>query len=124
MKKLLNDPDMVNAYMAKLEHPLKREIEAVRKIILDASSKIAERVKWNAPSFFYKEDMAAFTPRYSDYVLLIFVFPKGLVKDNSNLLEGEWTDRRMVKFYNMNDIQSKKRALQNVVKDWVTLIEQ
>ena len=36
--------------MARLEHPLKAEIHAVRAIILKANRKIAERVKWNTPS--------------------------------------------------------------------------
>lgn len=119
-----NDSEAVNEYMRKLKHPLKAEMEAVRAIILKASSKVQERVKWNAPSFFYQEDLAAFNPRAKAYVHLVLLFPKGLVKEDTGLLEGNFKDRRMAYFYNMADVKSKKAALEKVVKDWVKLIDQ
>lgn len=51
----LSDADKVNEYMKKLEHPLIKEIEAVRAIIRGANKKISERIKWNAPSYYYKD---------------------------------------------------------------------
>ena len=52
-----NKTDDVNAFMKQLAHPLQAEIEAVRTII-KANGKITERIKWNAPSFFYTDDLA------------------------------------------------------------------
>ena len=75
----INKTDEVNEYMKSLQHPLKAEIEAVRNIIKNANSKIGERIKWNAPSFFYIDDMAAFNPRAQNYVQIIFIFPKGFM---------------------------------------------
>ena len=114
----------VDAFMQALNHPLKSEITAVRSIILHANDKIAERVKWNSPSFYYKEDFAAIHLRQQKFVHLVLVFPKGLVEDKTGLLEGNYKDRRMAYFYNMADIEAKKSTLEKVVDDWVTLMDQ
>lgn len=122
-KKKENNTAAVNEFMNTLEHPLKAEIEALRIIIAQANSKIAERVKWNAPSYFYTLDMAAFNLRSQKFVQLIFIFPKGLISDSSGLLEGVWKDRREARFYTMEDVKSKKTALEKVVNDWVQLMD-
>jgi hypothetical protein len=41
----------VDDFMAALDHPFKRGIEALRKLVLGIDSSIAEGIKWNAPSF-------------------------------------------------------------------------
>ena len=47
----LTDKEQVRAYMNQLNHPMKAEIEMVRRIIAGADSRLTERIKWNAPSF-------------------------------------------------------------------------
>lgn len=113
---------VVEAYLRDMDHPFKAEIEAVRRIILEASPKISERIKWNAPSFFYKDDLGAFNPRATEYAHLILLFPGGKgMDDASGLLEGNHRDRREVKFYSLDDVSSKRRALEKLVKAWVEL---
>lgn len=120
----MTDTEKVNDLMAKLEHPLKAEIQAVRDIILKANKKLAERVKWNAPSFYYKKDMAAFHTRATKYVHLVFVFHNGaMIHDSDGLLEGDYKDRRMAYFKDMADVKAKKKALERVVNEWVKLHE-
>jgi hypothetical protein len=117
-----SDQAVVDAYMRDLDHPFKAEIEAVRAIILGASPKVSERIKWNAPSFFYKEDLAAFHPRATEFAHLILLFPGGAgVPAKSSLLEGKAKDRREAKFHSLEDIETKKLALEKLVKDWVAL---
>ena len=43
--------ELVVEFLNNLEHPLKNEIEEVRKIILSVDEQITEHIKWNAPSF-------------------------------------------------------------------------
>ena len=84
---LHNDRSAVEAYLREIDHPFKAEMEAVRAIILGVSDKISERIKWNAPSFFYKEDLGAFHPRATEYAHLILLFPGGAgMDDTSGLL--------------------------------------
>ena len=118
-----NNTDTVNAYMAQLEHPYKEEMEAIRSIILKADKKLAERIKWNAPSFYYKKDMAVFHPRSQQHVHVVFVFYNGTMID-SPILEGDYKDRRMAYFKDMKDVKAKKAELTRVVKEWVRLIDE
>jgi len=53
----------VSELMRQLEHPLKPEIEAVRRIILGADAQIREGIKWNAPSFYINEYFATVNVR-------------------------------------------------------------
>ena len=117
--------ETVQEYLARFNHPMKAEIETLRSIILNASDKIAERVKWNAPSFYYKNyDMAAFHVRPEDYVHIVFVFHNGtMIHESDGLLEGDYKDRRMAKFYSMDDIKAKQPALEKIVKKWVKLVD-
>ena len=113
---------VVDAYMRDLDHPFKQEIEAVRAIILGASEKLTERIKWNAPSFYYKEDLGAFHPRATEYAHLILLFPGGAGMDDSGgLLEGNHKDRREAKFHSLDDVKAKRPALEKLVKQWVAL---
>jgi len=63
----------VNEFMNQLDHLLKAEMEAVRTILLNANSKIAERIKWNTPSYYYREDIATFNPRAKQHVHIVFI---------------------------------------------------
>lgn len=124
-KPAVNQTEKVDAFMAQLEHPFKAEVEAVRAIILIAGKQLYERVKWNAPSFFYKEtDFAAFNLHQQAFLQLILLFPKGIVTDPSNIMEGDWKDRRQVKFYSMDDVKKKKKALEGIVGEWIKLEEE
>ena len=119
---LQNDRNAVEAYLRDVDHPFKAEMEAVRAIILGVSDKISERIKWNAPSFYYKEDLGAFHPRATEYAHLILLFPGGGgMDDSSGLLEGNHKDRREAKFHSLDDVKKKKSALEKLVKNWVAL---
>jgi hypothetical protein len=118
------DTQKVEDYLRTTNHPFKDEMAAVRDIILGANGKISERIKWNAPSFFYRADMAAVNPHTIKFLQVVFIFPKGLVYDRTGLLQGDYKDRRIARFNDMDDVLSKQAALQQVVNDWVALIDQ
>lgn len=114
--------DVVDAYMRDVDHPFKAEMEAVRQIILAAGPQLAERIKWNAPSFYFNDDFAAFNPRSAEFVHLIVLFPGGAgMDDHGDLLEGKHKDRREAKFHSMADVQAKKAALERLVRSWLEL---
>ena len=46
-----SDHHNVSDFLIELKHPLKKEMEAIRKIILKSNSELTEHIKWNAPSF-------------------------------------------------------------------------
>lgn len=119
-----NGMAQVDAYMAALDRPQHAEIAALRAIIMHANVRIAERIKWNVPSFYYRADLAAFHLRAKGCVQRVLVFPHGLVDDPTGLLAGAWPDRRIAKFYDLADVYAKQAALVGVVNAWVALEEQ
>ncbi len=118
----LKDEEKVKEYMNKLEHPLKAEIEAIRMIIKNADKKIAERIKWNAPSYYYREDMVTFNPRTAKHVHLVFHHP-AIVKINSALLEGDYKDRRMLYLADMEAVKANQKEIERIMKELINLVD-
>ena len=117
-----DDSFLVAEYMQKLEHPLKAEIEALRAIIKSANPAISERIKWNAPSYHANEDFLTFNHRMPDKVHLIFHHAK-ISEINSPILEGEYKDRRMVYFENMEAVVARKAELTSVINRVIDLMQ-
>jgi hypothetical protein len=130
-----SETEKVDEYMNKFQHPLKEVMEKLREFILSIDKTIGEEVKWNAPTFFYTGELKKSDPkvfkRYlivsnvhrKDYIML--VLPHGAdADDNSGFLEGEYTDgRRLLKFHDLKELESKKKQLKKVVKDLLKNIE-
>lgn len=113
--------DMVEAFLRELSHPLKAEVEAVRSIILGVDKGIAEEIKWKAPSFNYRgEYLVTFNLRETKRVHLVFHNPK-IAQVKSTLLEGNYVDRRMAYFADMQDVKAKKALLEKALKDLIKL---
>jgi len=124
------DPAVI-AFLRDLEHPLKREIETVRQLILDASPAIREGIKWNAPSFLTTDHFATFNLRTPDRLRLILhtgaktkeTAKTGVkVEDPAGLLEWLAKDRCLVTFRDGKDIQARGAALQALLQDWMKFV--
>jgi len=118
----LTDAEKVTAYMQQLQHPLKAEINAVRDIILNANNKIAERIKWNAPSYYYQEDLVTFNPRAQQHVHLVFHHP-AIVTIQSELLKGDYKDRRMAYFTTMAAVEANKPVLESIINQLLKVLD-
>jgi uncharacterized protein YdhG (YjbR/CyaY superfamily) len=115
------DEEQVKDWMNKLEHPLKAEIDAVRKIIKETNSSIHEHIKWNAPSYYTSADIVTFNLRATKHVHLVFHHPT-IVKIKSTLLEGDYKDRRMLYLPDMKAVKANKKELQRIINESVQLI--
>lgn len=118
----------VVAYLRDLKHPLKKEIEAVRRIMLAASPAISEGVKWSAPSFRTEKDwFATFNLRAKESVELIIhlgakVRPdvKPLkIADPKGLMKRLGKDRALVTLGAGRDIPANRAALVAIVRAWI-----
>ena len=130
----LSDHDQVTEHIQKLEPTMGKTIEAIRKMILGVDSEISDRIKWNNPSFYYTGEMKPFDPKEyrRDIIVMnlhkgriMLVFPSGAkVNDKSGLLEGDYKDgRRTCVFADFDDVKSKEKALKQVIKTWLSLVE-
>jgi len=126
-KDAASDPDAVERYLKALAHPLKAEIEAVRRIILKADARVTEGIKWNVPSFHAGEWFATFDFRSKEWIQIVFhrgakvkfVGDSRYVKDARGILKWIANDRCTVKFVSKKDVESKAAALAAVVAEWV-----
>jgi uncharacterized protein YdhG (YjbR/CyaY superfamily) len=113
----------VDTFLEALDHPLKSEVQQVREIIKGANKNVTEQIKWNAPSFSYNgEYLVTFNLRPTDRIHLVFHNPM-ISKVKSKLLEGDYKDRRMAYFANMQEIQAKRAVLAKALKDLIKFQE-
>jgi uncharacterized protein YdhG (YjbR/CyaY superfamily) len=116
-------PDLAT-YMQSLDHPLKPEIEQLREILKSADERLSERIKWNAPSYHLNGvDIVTFGPlmRKKDEILLVFHHPK-VVEIVSDILEGQFKDRRLVTLRNQTEVDANAEELQRIVQGILALI--
>ena len=116
------DAEKVSLYMEALDHPLKQGVEVLRSIIKKANPKHNERIKSNAPSYYYIDDIVTFGPLRSEKVLLVFHHPF-VVKVASKLLEGDYKDRRLIYFESMKDIIDNKKELVRIIMELAALVK-
>ena len=122
-KTKLTEEEQVNEWMNKLDTQMKPAVNAVRKIIKTAGPKLNERIKWNAPSYYYKEDIVTFGPaRSKDKIILVFHHPN-IVKIGSSLLQGDYKDRRLVYFNSLSEIRSGKKELERIINESVKMMD-
>ena len=121
----------VEALLRDLKHPLKKEIQAVRLIMLAASPAVSEAVKWNAPSFrTEKEFFATMNLRAKDEVQVIFHLgakaradQKALkIADPKGLMKWLGKDRALVSLGAGADIPANRRAREAIVRAWIKYV--
>src|SRR5687768_7259956 len=61
----------VGSFLESLDHPLRQEIEAVRRMIREAVPTAGEEIKWNAPSFYTSEHFATLHLRNRNCVQVV-----------------------------------------------------
>jgi len=124
----------VSEHLDRLSEPLRTLAKALRRIILEASPEVGEQVKWNSPSFYYTGEMHAFVPREykRDVVVLnlhreqpLLVFPSGAKVEPAPALQATAhpDGRLLVRISDLADAQAKADALQQVIRQWLALVE-
>ena len=121
----------VDEFMAKLKHPCKAEVQALREVILGAASSVAEGIKWNAPSYRTREYFATTNLRAKKGIGVILHLgakvrdlPAGgvAIDDPGKLLKWLGKDRAMVEFADVADVRRRKAAFQAVVRRWIEFV--
>ncbi|MBO9632476.1 MAG: DUF1801 domain-containing protein [Chitinophagaceae bacterium] len=109
----------VDEYLAKLDYPLKKELVFLRDVIMKVHPDITEDVKWGGPSFYYKGDIATFSPRVKDTVTLVFHQAEGL--SAGEVLEPAPKGKAYAKFKSMAEVKARTKDLQNIITQWIKL---
>ncbi|MEO8635914.1 MAG: DUF1801 domain-containing protein [Gemmatimonadales bacterium] len=124
----------VDAFLRDLDHPLKSAVEAIRAAILGVSPSIGEEIKWKSPSFHLKDHFATINvgrrtkARSTDHILVILhrgakpnaARPAGkAIRDPNGLLEWLATDRGVLMFQSLAEVEANREALQDIVLQWI-----
>jgi hypothetical protein len=121
--------DEAGAFMAALDHPLKTDIEIVRKLILGASPAISDGVKWNSLSFRKSDWFATVNLRSKDVVQLVFHTgakakdnPELKIPDADGLLLWLAKDRALITLGVGKTIKANRAAFEAIVKAWIRYV--
>ena len=58
----MSESAKVDEWMANADNPFKDLWEIIRRTVLNTDPKIEEDIKWGAPTFIYKGNLATFNP--------------------------------------------------------------
>ncbi|WP_109211963.1 MULTISPECIES: DUF1801 domain-containing protein [Microbacterium] len=110
-------PD-VDAWFERYDNPQKALVDAVRRAVLDADPRVSETIKWQAPTFVYKGNIASFYPKTRTHASLMF-HTGAMLPDPDGILDGEGDVSRVAKFADQADLDHKRAALQQLVRAWI-----
>ena len=114
------DPE-VDAFIARLGHPLETAIDRVRTIVLGVDRRITETIKWKSPTFVFEGNIASIEPRSKKHVSLLFHQGAKLPGRHPSLEGGGGTVRYM-RFADEADVRRKRKDLEAAVRAWIELM--
>jgi hypothetical protein len=118
----------VTEFLNSLNHPLRNEIEYMRKIILNAGIGLTENIKWNGPNYsFNREDRV--TMRIQPPKQIQLILHRGskvieqptdkLIEDEYNLLVWRENDRAIATFKSLADMEINEARITELIKRWI-----
>jgi len=122
--------DDVDGFMRTLKHPLKTEIEVVRRIVLGVGPNVTEGIKWNAPSFRTTEFFATVNLRSVDRLQLILHLGAKVrddreevtISDPTGLVKWLAKDRCSVTLGAGTQLASHRAALEKILRQWIAYV--
>ncbi|MQC25963.1 MAG: DUF1801 domain-containing protein [Chloroflexi bacterium] len=110
----------VDSWFEQYDNPMKAVVQRVREIILAADDRLQETIKWQAPTFTYKGNLASFFPKSKQHASLMF-HNGAQVPGNFPHLEGDGEQARTMKFADLAEADARKSELEAIVKAWIEL---
>lgn len=124
-KNLNND---VTIFLDEQNHPLRKEIEQLRFIILNSNDLLTENIKWNAPNYCFN-NQDRITMRINPPKQIQIVFHCGvkvkeqpkerIIKEDFSLLDWKSNDRAVVTLKATQDIERYKTNLTKIIIEWL-----
>jgi hypothetical protein len=118
----------VTKFLDQQNHPLRAEIDLLRKIILESENELVENIKWNGPNFGVNNE-DRITMRIHPPKQIQLIFHRGakkqeqpatrIIDDKSGLLVWKENDRAVATFKNLAEILAAKPNLETIVRNWI-----
>lgn len=107
----------VEDWLGRYDNPMKDVVGRIRQIILDADPRIDECIKWQAPTFAYKGNLASFYPRSKQHASLMF-HVGAQIPGRHPRLEGTGETSRVMKLGSVAEATAARRDLERLVRAW------
>lgn len=121
----------VSALLDANKHPLRKEIDQLRTVILGVDKSIEEGVKWNTASFKTSDWFSTLNgPKHIKEPMIILhagakakgIVLKDRIPDPQSLIKWLGNDRAQIIFKDSTDIKTKQKALQAIIGAWIATI--
>ena len=97
----------VDAWFENYDNPMKPVVQAVRRVILQADSRIGEVIKWQAPTFVYRGNLVSFYPKSKQHLSLMFHVGAKIPGEFPSL-ERTGDTSRVMKFADLADVIARR----------------
>jgi len=121
----------VSALLKPLNHPFAKELDALRRLVLEASPAIREAVKWNRPSYCTTLFFATINHvPVKDYLEIVLhtgskkqsLKIQGRIDDPAGLINWVAPDRAVVRVRDAKQLRANKAALQAILQQWIAAL--
>jgi hypothetical protein len=107
----------VDDWLDRYNNPMKPVVVAMRDAILASDPRIEETIKWQAPTFTYKGNMASFFPKSKKHASLMFHLGAS-IEGSFPHLEGDGKEARTFKVMDLSDLEAKVDELREICIAW------
>ncbi len=109
----------VDQWFARYENPMKLVVQRIREIMLGADKRIEECIKWQAPTFTYKGNIASFFPKSKQHASLMFHLGARIPGKHPRLV-GTGDTSRVMKLGSVAEASAAKRDIEAIVRAWIS----
>ncbi|MCB9663136.1 MAG: DUF1801 domain-containing protein [Alphaproteobacteria bacterium] len=109
--------DEVDAWFEAYDNPMKPVVQRVRSVILAADPRMAECIKWSAPTFTFGGNLASFNPRAKKHASLLFHTGASIPGHHPGL-SGTGTTARTMTFASVEEVDARRAEIEAVVRAW------
>jgi hypothetical protein len=107
----------VEAWLARYDNPMKDVVLRIREIVLGADGRIEECIKWQAPTFTYRGNLASFYPKSRQHASLMFHLGARIPGEHPRL-EGSGDTSRVLKIGSVAEADAARSDIERLVRSW------
>jgi uncharacterized protein YdhG (YjbR/CyaY superfamily) len=107
----------VDTWIEHYDNPMKEVVQKIRAIILAVDPRIDECIKWQAPTFTYRGNLASFYPKSKAHASLMFHMG-AKIPGRHPRLEGSGGTSRVMRIASVADANAAKGDLKRIIETW------
>jgi len=107
----------VDAWFARYDNPMKDVVMRIRDIVLGADKRVAECIKWQAPTFTFEGNIASFFPKSKQHASLMFHMG-AKIPGRHPRLEGTGNTSRVLKIGSVAEANKARKEIESIVRAW------